>query len=89
MLATIQLSGRPYHGAGGPQPVCARDMVFVDGGVATLGTSDEAWAYDNERPAYEVELDGTPLGRVDSDESVFVAWPGPPLRSRDRRRIRS
>jgi iron(II)-dependent oxidoreductase len=57
MLATIQLSGRPYHGAGGPQPVCARDMVFVDGGVATLGTSDEAWAYDNERPAYEVELD--------------------------------
>ena len=34
--------------------------------------------------AYEIELDGVTLGRVDSDESVFVPWPGAPLVSRAR-----
>jgi alpha-L-rhamnosidase len=32
--------------------------------------------------AYELELDGDALGQADSDQSVFVRWPGPPLRSR-------
>jgi alpha-L-rhamnosidase len=38
--------------------------------------------------AYEVEVDGTSYGRVDDDESVFVAWPAEPLRSRERRGVR-
>jgi alpha-L-rhamnosidase len=37
---------------------------------------------------YEVELDGTPTGRVDADASVLVPWPGPPLGSRRRVRWR-
>jgi len=28
---------------------------------------------------YEVEIDGSSTGQVDSDESVFVPWPGPAL----------
>ncbi|MBV9953192.1 MAG: family 78 glycoside hydrolase catalytic domain, partial [Acidimicrobiia bacterium] len=38
--------------------------------------------------AYEVEVDGTALGRVESGESVFVPWPADPLQSRDRRTVR-
>ncbi|MEU5877874.1 glycoside hydrolase family 78 protein [Spirillospora sp. NPDC047279] len=46
--------------------------------------------------AYELEfgdrtrtgLDQTRTGRVDSGESVLVPWPGPPLRSRERRGVR-
>jgi alpha-L-rhamnosidase len=47
-------------------------------------TERSAWMQD----AYEVELDGVALGRVDGDESVFVAWPGAPLLSRAARRVR-
>ena len=38
--------------------------------------------------AYEAEVDGEPLGRVDSDEQVLVAWPAEPLHSRERRTVR-
>ena len=30
--------------------------VLVDGGPFTMGTDTEPWAYDNERPAHEVDL---------------------------------
>ena len=38
--------------------------------------------------AYELEIDGIPLGRTRSDASVFVPWPGPPLTSRSRHGVR-
>ena len=38
--------------------------------------------------AYEVEVDGNPAGRQEESASVFVEWPGPPLRSRERHRVR-
>jgi iron(II)-dependent oxidoreductase len=65
MLATIQLSSIDYDG-GGPHPVGDADMQLVTGGPFEIGTSTEVWAYDNERPAYEVELgsfwiDATPV----------------------------
>jgi iron(II)-dependent oxidoreductase len=31
-------------------------MQLVEGGTFVLGTSTEPWAYDNERPAHEVDL---------------------------------
>lgn len=34
--------------------------------------------------AYEVEVDGTSTGRVETDASVLVPWPAPPLGSRRR-----
>ncbi|MFI1963228.1 family 78 glycoside hydrolase catalytic domain [Streptomyces pathocidini] len=53
-------------------------------------TDAEGW----RQGAYEVQLldeEGAPLatsGRVDSDESVLVPWPGRPLRSRERATVR-
>jgi alpha-L-rhamnosidase len=47
-------------------------------------TPAPGWA----QAAYEVEVDGDALGRVEGDESVFVAWPTSPLGSRDERRVR-
>src|SRR6478735_229740 len=38
--------------------------------------------------AYEIELDGRALGRVDNAESVFVPWPGAPLAARAGHRVR-
>jgi iron(II)-dependent oxidoreductase len=58
MLQTLQLSGLAYptppHDELRPQP--RPEDVLVPAGPFTLGTSDESWAYDNERPAHVVEL---------------------------------
>jgi gamma-glutamyl hercynylcysteine S-oxide synthase len=55
MLQTIQLSGLPHLG-GGPQPCGGSGSVVVEAGRFSIGTDDDAWAYDNERPEHEVEL---------------------------------
>src|SRR5262245_10173715 len=51
-----------------------------------------SWTNDIEDPgwtqaAYELALDGRPCGRVESGESLLVAWPGEALRSRERRTV--
>ncbi|HEY4419374.1 MAG TPA: ergothioneine biosynthesis protein EgtB [Pseudonocardia sp.] len=59
MLATHQLrAGAPVLQASAPpagRPLAARE-VLVPGGAFTMGTSTEAWALDNERPAHVVEV---------------------------------
>ena len=35
-----------------------------------------------EQQSYEVEINGTALGRIESPGSVLVPWPLPPLQSR-------
>jgi gamma-glutamyl hercynylcysteine S-oxide synthase len=52
MAQTLALAGFP---SGEPPPVAANGEVLVPGGPFTLGSTDP-WAYDNERPAHEVEL---------------------------------
>jgi iron(II)-dependent oxidoreductase len=58
MLATRQLMGERATPPGGTTPGPTAEAapsvaeVLVDGGTATLGTSTEPWAYDNERPAH-------------------------------------
>ena len=71
MLITHQLrAGPPVLAAAPPEP--ARDAltlpaeVLVPGGPFTMGTSDEPWALDNERPAHTIDvpsfyLDTTPV----------------------------
>jgi alpha-L-rhamnosidase len=39
--------------------------------------------------SYEIEIDGVSAGVVDSDDSVLVPWPGPPLRARGRATLRA
>lgn len=64
MLATLNLMGVD----GSPVPVldvttlrrATRDgarEVAMPGGPSTLGTSEEPWAFDNERPVHDVELE--------------------------------
>jgi gamma-glutamyl hercynylcysteine S-oxide synthase len=62
MLATLNLMEAPGYRPEAP-PVQAdaastdpRHEVFVAGGVFEMGTSTEPWAYDNERPAHEVDV---------------------------------
>jgi alpha-L-rhamnosidase len=43
-----------------------------------VATAAPGW----RQTAYAVELDGVSTGRVEDDRSVFVPWPGAPLRSR-------
>ena len=60
MLGTLQLMADPGYRAVAPPPppatLPAEDEVLVDGGDFTMGTESEPWAYDNERPAHEVEV---------------------------------
>ncbi|MGH8984126.1 MAG: DinB family protein, partial [Acidimicrobiia bacterium] len=57
MLATIQLmENSPLWRhlpttIGGERRQSMRDEVLVDGGTFVMGTDDDPWAYDNERPA--------------------------------------
>jgi iron(II)-dependent oxidoreductase len=56
MAQTMQLGGLPAQ-IDPPPAVQASGEIVVDGGRAVVGAGpDEPWAYDNERPAHEVEL---------------------------------
>ncbi|MCS7483182.1 ergothioneine biosynthesis protein EgtB [Umezawaea endophytica] len=60
MLATHQLRvGAPVLDAPPPPPGAplAAQEVLVPGGHFTMGTSTEAWALDNERPAHQAHTD--------------------------------
>jgi iron(II)-dependent oxidoreductase len=60
MLATLQLmDGGGYRPLASPPPpatVAVTGEVTVPAGPFIMGTDDEAWAYDNERPAHVVDL---------------------------------
>jgi gamma-glutamyl hercynylcysteine S-oxide synthase len=61
MLATLQLRRDGVYGVPNAAPPPreappARSEVLVEAGPFVMGTDDEPWAYDNERPAHEVEL---------------------------------
>ena len=59
MLATINLMEKAYDvttESTGPRRVSATGELAVPGGTFVMGTDDEPWAYDNERPAHEIEL---------------------------------
>jgi gamma-glutamyl hercynylcysteine S-oxide synthase len=56
MLATIQLSGVDYE-VDGPRATSSVDgAIELEPGRVVIGTDDDPWAYDNERPAHEVTL---------------------------------
>ena len=61
MLATLNLMAAPgYRPDASPAPAAPTTVttaeVFVAGGLFEMGTSTEPWAYDNERPAHEVDV---------------------------------
>jgi len=69
MLQTISISGLRHPG-GRPRPVPGAGDRLVEAGPFLLG-SDDAWAYDNERPVHEREL---PAFRIDATPVTNGAW---------------
>ena len=59
MLATLNLAETPEwlpQAPASPAGASVSGEVHVDGGPFVMGTDDEPWAYDNERPAHIVDL---------------------------------
>jgi len=50
------------------------EMVAVAGGVYEIGTPEGRFAYDNERPAHEVELDAFEIDRAPVSNGSFAAF---------------
>ena len=81
MLATLQLmEGQGYRPVRAPVPAAPSrpasgpgpaEEVVIDGGPFVMGTDDEAWAYDNERPAHVVDL---PPFRIDTHPTTNAAY---------------
>jgi iron(II)-dependent oxidoreductase len=67
MVATLQLMDGAGYRPLAPAPPAATSSpagdVLVPAGPFVMGTDDEAWAYDNERPAHVVDL---PAFRIDA-----------------------
>ena len=59
MLATLQLMDDPGYRPIAPTPPAGSPVggdIHVPAGPFVMGTDDEFWAYDNERPAHIVDL---------------------------------
>jgi iron(II)-dependent oxidoreductase len=80
MLATHQLrTGEPVLHAPAPPRgnLVAATEAFIPGGPFEMGTSDEPWALDNERPAHAVHVDSffidtTPVTNAEYAEFVLA-----------------
>ena len=76
MLATLQLMGGPGYRPLAPPPPAGSPVAGetdVPAGPFVMGTDDEAWAYDNERPAHVVDL---PAFRIDAAPVTNAAYAG-------------
>ena len=56
----------------GPEPTAG--MVEVPGGTYSIGAPDRGFAYDNERPLHEVELDAFLIGAAPVTNAAFAAF---------------
>ncbi len=79
MLQLLQfVDGYPRPGLDRPgAPAAAADgpeMVAVEGGPYEIGASPSGFAYDNERPRHEVELDPFLIDRTAVTNGAFAAY---------------
>ncbi len=73
MTQTLALAGLPGPSPDGPPRVACGGEVAVPGGVFTLGSTDP-WAYDNERPAHEVDLPAFHVDRALVTNAEYAAF---------------
>jgi iron(II)-dependent oxidoreductase len=71
MLQTIQLSGLEHEGGRPPVTTGQPREVRVEAGTFAMGTDDEPWAYDNERPSHEVDV---PAFSIDAEPVTNGAY---------------
>jgi iron(II)-dependent oxidoreductase len=50
------------------------ERVLIPGGPFIMGTNDKAWAYDNERPAHELNVPSFWLARAPVTNSEYLAF---------------
>ncbi|HEV3227818.1 MAG TPA: ergothioneine biosynthesis protein EgtB [Acidimicrobiales bacterium] len=74
MLATIQLSGASTPFAGGPRAIERATATTIAGGTYVVGTSEAAWAYDNERPAHEVHVEPFAIDDAPATNAEYVEF---------------
>ncbi|MDQ4133359.1 MAG: ergothioneine biosynthesis protein EgtB [Actinomycetota bacterium] len=78
MLATLQLMGgegyRPIAPPPPPGRALAAPEVWIPPGPFTMGTDDEGWAYDNERPAHTVDLPGFWIDAAPVTNAQYAAF---------------
>ena len=79
LLAALHLLPEGYDGLAAERPPAPGGWAdpagecVVPGGTYVVGTSTDPWAYDNERPAHEVEL--APYA-IDTAPVTNAAWAG-------------
>jgi iron(II)-dependent oxidoreductase len=74
MAQTMQLGGLPAQ-IDPPPAVRSSGEIVLDGDRAVLGAApDEPWAYDNERPAHEIELAPYRIDRALTTNADYVAF---------------
>jgi gamma-glutamyl hercynylcysteine S-oxide synthase len=76
MLQTIQLSGLEHPGGGPPELPPIPEEVLVDAGTFVMGTDDDPWAYDNERPAHGVTLEAFSIDARPVTNNEFASFLG-------------
>ncbi len=64
MRQTIVLAALPGAGDGPPRAPGAGGWIELSAGSFAIGAGGRGFAYDNERPRHQVELDGFELARV-------------------------
>lgn len=78
MLATHQLRRGPQVLFDDSPPPPAAGLlpaeVLVEAGPFVMGTSDDAWAYDNERPAHTVHLPSYFIDTVPVSNAAYAAF---------------
>jgi iron(II)-dependent oxidoreductase len=77
MLATHQLRAGPPVLEAPPPPPAKQHVtgeVLIPGGPFTMGTSTEAWALDNERPAHTVDVPAFFLDRACVTNAEYAAF---------------
>jgi iron(II)-dependent oxidoreductase len=73
MTQTLALAGLPGPSPHGPPRAESCGEVAVPGGTFTLGSTDP-WAYDNERPAHELELPAFHVDRPLVTNAEYAAF---------------
>jgi iron(II)-dependent oxidoreductase len=71
------LEYRPGFASGAPPRLAvpaASKRVLIPGGPFVLGTNDRAWAYDNERPAHELDVASFWLARAPVTNAEYLAF---------------
>jgi iron(II)-dependent oxidoreductase len=81
LLATVQLIDDYVHpdageGPGAPSAAVsdAPRQVLVEAGPFTMGTSDDPWAYDNERPAHVVDVSAFRIDTTAVTNSAYLEF---------------